>query len=136
MLNPRGLKVLTANYLQDVDLSLIDEAWKIVVQVHGGKKHFSGEPYLMHALEVASMLASMHLDLDTILAGLLHGVLKEGMTVGELEAKFGHDVAAIVNGSTRITEVQYDSKLTSQAENVRKMLIPAPGRVCRPCRPA
>ncbi len=123
MLNPRGLKVLTANYLQDVDLSLIDEAWKIVVQVHGGKKHFSGEPYLVHALEVASMLASMHLDLDTILAGLLHGVLKEGMTVGELEVKFGHDVAAIVNGSTRITEVQYDSKLTSQAENVRKMLM-------------
>jgi GTP pyrophosphokinase len=123
MLNPRGLKVLTANYLQGVDLSLIDEAWKIVVQVHGGKKHFSGEPYLVHALEVASMLASMHLDLDTILAGLLHGVLKEGMTVAELEEKFGHDVAAIVNGSTRITEVQYDSKLASQAENVRKMLM-------------
>ena len=123
MINPRGLKILTANYLQDADLSLIDQAWDVVVKVHGGKRHFSGEPYLMHALDVASMLASMHLDLDTILAGLLHGVLKEGVTVKELEEQFGHDVAAIVNGSTRITEVQYDSKLASQAENVRKMLL-------------
>jgi len=123
MINPQGLKILTANYLQDADLSLIDQAWDEVVRVHGGKKHFSGEPYLLHALDVASMLASMHLDLDTILAGLLHGVLKEGVTVKELEEKFGNDVATIVNGSTRITEVQYDTKLASQAENVRKLLL-------------
>ena len=123
MINPRGLKVLAANYLQDVDLSLIDEAWAVVVKVHGGKRHFSGEPYLIHALEVASMLASMHLDLETVLAGMLHGVLKEGVTREQLQEKFGNDVAAIVEGSTRITEVQYDSKLTSQAENVRKLLL-------------
>ncbi len=123
MINPRGLKVLAANYLHGVDLSLIDEAWSVVVKAHAGKRHFSGEPYLIHALEVASMLASMHLDLDTVLAGMLHGVLKDGFTVEELQEKFGKDVAAIVAGSTRITEVQYDSKLTSQAENVRKMLL-------------
>lgn len=123
MINPRGLKVLAANYLQDVDLSLIDEAWAVVVKVHGGKRHFSGEPYLIHTLEVASMLASMHLDLDTVLAGMLHGVIKEGFTREQLKEKFGDDVAAIVEGSTRITEVQYDSKLASQAENVRKLLL-------------
>jgi GTP pyrophosphokinase len=123
MINPRGLKVLAANYLQGVDLSLIDAAWDVVVKVHGGKKHFSGESYLLHALEVSSMLASMHLDLDTVLAGMLHGVLKEGATIEELQEKFGKDVAAIVDGSTRITEVHYDSKLASQAENVRKMLL-------------
>lgn len=123
MINPRGLKVLAANYLQDVDLSLIDEAWAVVVKVHGGKRHFSGEPYLIHTLEVASMLASMHLDLDTVLAGMLHGVIKEGFTREQLKEKFGNDVAAIVEGSTRITAVQYDSKLASQAENVRKLLL-------------
>jgi GTP pyrophosphokinase len=123
MINPRGLKVLAANYLQGVDLSLIDTAWDVVVKVHGDKRHFSGESYLVHALEVSSTLASMHLDLETVLAGLLHGVLKEGVTVEELQEKFGKDVAAIVDGSTRITAVHYDSKLASQAENVRKMLL-------------
>lgn len=121
--NPRGLKVLARNYLVDVDLSPIDEAWEMIVDVHRGKKHFSGEPYLLHALEVASTLASMKLDLDTVLSGMLHGVLKEGVTVQELQEKFGDAVASIVDGSTRINNVQYNSKLAHQAENVRKMLL-------------
>lgn len=129
-INPHGLKTLAATYLQDVDLSRIDDAWEIVTRVHKGSRHFSGELYVIHLLEVASTLASMHLDLDTILAGLLHGVLKqkrdgkgEEVTVEELAQKFGKDVAAIVEGSTRITQVQYNSKLASQAENLRKMLL-------------
>lgn len=121
--NPDGLKTLAANYLHGVDLSRIDEAWEIVARVHKGRRHFSGELYIMHLLEVASTLASMHLDLDTILAGLLHGVLKEGVTVEELVEKFGKDVAGIVEGSTKITKVSYNSKLASQAENLRKMLL-------------
>jgi len=121
--NPNGLKTLAANYLQGVDLSPIDEAWETIVRVHQGRRHFSGELYVIHLLEVASTLASMHLDLDTILAGLLHGVLKEGVTVDELAEKFGRDVAGIVEGSTKITNVPYNSKLASQAENLRKMLL-------------
>lgn len=130
-INPSGLKVLAANYLQGVDLSRIDAAWEIVTRVHKGSRHFSGELYVIHLLEVASTLASMHLDLDTILAGLLHGVLKTGagdgeeqrVSIDELTEKFGSDVAAIVEGSTRITKVHYNSKLASQAENLRKMLL-------------
>jgi GTP pyrophosphokinase len=122
-INTNGLKILTSNYLQGVDLSRIDEAWEIITRVHKGRRHFSGELYVIHLLEVASTLASMHLDLDTILAGLLHGVLKEGVGVEELAEKFGKDVAMIVEGSTRITQVQYNSKLASQAENLRKMLL-------------
>ncbi|EKD37322.1 MAG: hypothetical protein ACD_75C01176G0004 [uncultured bacterium] len=122
-INPNGLKILTSNYLQGVDLSRIDEAWEIITRVHKGQRHFSGELYVIHLLEVASTLASMHLDLDTVLAGLLHGVLKEGVSVEELAERFGKDVAAIVEGSTRITQVQYNSKLASQAENLRKMLL-------------
>ena len=122
-INTTGLKVLTSNYLHGIDLSPIDDAWEIVSRVHDGKRHFSGELYLLHLLEVASTLASMHLDLDTILAGLLHGVLKEGVTPEELEEKFGKDVRAIVEGSTRITNVRYNSKVANQAENVRKMLL-------------
>ncbi len=115
--------MLAANYLQDVDLSPIDEAWELAVDVHRGGKHFSGEPYLIHALEVASTLASMHLDMDTIIAGLLHGALKNGVRFEKLEEKFGRDVAYIVSGTTKITSVQFNNRLTSQAENVRKMLL-------------
>ena len=121
--NPNGLKILASNYLHGVDLSPIDEAWEMIVRVHQGQRHFSGELYVIHLLEVASMLASMHLDLDTILAGLLHGVLKEGVTVKELVDTFGKDVAGIVEGSTKITKVTYNSKLASQADNLRKMLL-------------
>lgn len=123
MLNPHGLKVLASNYLHGVDLSSIDDAWEIVTEVHKGKQHFSGESYLIHLLEVASTLASMHLDLDTILAGLMHGVFKEGVTFEEIRRKFGPEVATIIDGSTKINQVQYNSKLVSQAENVRKMLL-------------
>lgn len=123
VINPGGLKLLAANYLHDVDLSPIDDAWQIAVDAYRDGKHFSGEPYLIHTLEVAATLASMHLDLDTILAGLLHGALKNGVPFEELQEKFGRDVAYIVSGTTKITSVQYNNRLASQAENVRKMLL-------------
>ncbi len=121
--NQEGLKVLTRSYLNGTDLTPIDKAWELVVSVHTDKKHFSGTPYLDHTLHVASTLASMHLDLDTIVAGLLHGVLKEGVELAELRRQFGDGVAVIVDGCTRITNVHYNSKLTHQADNVRKMLL-------------
>jgi GTP pyrophosphokinase len=123
MLNVNGLKTIARGYLHDVDLDPIDKAWNFAVKVHTGKKHFSGAPYLEHVLEVASTLASMHLDLDTVLAGLLHGVIKEGVTVQLLNKDFGRSVAGIVDGCTRITSVHYNSQWAHQAENVRKMLL-------------
>lgn len=123
MVNQEGLKILASGYLKDVDLSPIDKAWDLVVAVHTDKEHFSGTPYLDHTLHVASTLASMHLDLETVVAGLLHGVLKEGVELADLRKKFGDGVASIVDGCTRITNVHYNSKLTHQADNVRKMLL-------------
>lgn len=122
-INPNGLKILASNYLDDQDLSRIDTAWDMVTEVHKGHRHFSGEQLILHLLEVASTLASMQLDLDTILAGLLHGVMKEGVSYDELVKKFGKDVATIVDGSTKITKVPYNSKLVNQAESLRKMLL-------------
>lgn len=123
MVNHEDLKVLTRSYLHGVDLSPIDKAWELVDSVHRDKKHFSGSSYLDHTLHVASTLASMHLDLDTVVAGLLHGVLKDGVELSELRKQFGDGVASIVDGCTRITNVHYNSKLTHQADNVRKMLL-------------
>ena len=123
MVNPEGLKILARSYLNGTDLSPIDKAWELAVRVHADKKHFSGAPYLDHTLQVASTLASMHLDLDTVVAGLLHGVLKEDVSLKDLRHEFGDSVADIVDGCTRITNVHYNSKLAHQAENVRKMLL-------------
>ncbi|MDO8947304.1 MAG: bifunctional (p)ppGpp synthetase/guanosine-3',5'-bis(diphosphate) 3'-pyrophosphohydrolase [Desulfocapsaceae bacterium] len=123
MLSVTGLKTIAKGYLHDVDLEPIDKAWDLVVKVHTDKKHFSGQLYLEHALEVASTLASMYLDRDTVIAGLLHGVLKEGVTVQQLAKEFGQSVADIVDGCTRIASVHYNTQLANQAENVRKMLL-------------
>lgn len=122
-INPSGLKVLIGSYLKGEDLSKIDDAWEMITEAHDGRRHFSGELYVMHLLEVASTLASMQLDLDTILAGLLHGIFKTGVSFEEVALKFGDDVAVIVDGSTRVKEVAYNSQLANQAENLRKMLL-------------
>ena len=123
MTTPNGLKILAKSYLHGIDLAPIDAAWELVLKVQGDKVHFSGAPYVDHALEVASTLASMHMDLDTVVAGLLHGILKQGVKLEDLRRDFGPAVAGIVDGSTRITNVQYNNKLAHQAENVRKMLL-------------
>jgi GTP pyrophosphokinase len=113
-------------YMPDADFDRLRKAYDFSVKIHGEKKHkLSGLPYIVHALEVANILATMHLDMDAVIAGLLHGVLKEDkkLSIKELERQFGQDVANIVRGATRITNVQFNSKLTYQAENVRKLLL-------------
>lgn len=120
----KGLYSIASNYLPGVDLSPLKAAYEFAVIRHEGKFHASGDPYIHHLLEVSSILASMKMDRDTVIAGLLHGVLKEKVAaVQELEDLFGHDVANIVDGTTRITNVQYNSKLASQAENIRKLFL-------------
>jgi len=119
-----GLYTIASGYLHGIDLEPLQEAYAFAAERHAGAFHASGSPYIQHLLEVASTLASMRLDRETIMAGLLHGVLKEHVaTAAELERSFGHDVANIVDGATRITNVQYSSKLVSQAENIRKLFL-------------
>jgi GTP pyrophosphokinase len=109
-----------------VEIAPLQDAYEYALQVHDGKIHpTSGEPYINHLLAVAQILLNMKLDLQTVISGLLHGVLKEdpNISIKEIEKKFGKDVANIVRGATRITNVQFNSKLTYQAENVRKLLL-------------
>ena len=117
---------LAREYLQDTDLKPLEKAYRFADKVHTDHVHpTSGEPFIRHALEVAEILLAMKLDLQTVISGLLHGVLKRDPTlpVQELEKEFGKDVANIVRGATRITGIQYNSKLTYQAENIRKLLL-------------
>ncbi len=118
------VKVLLRSYLPAEKLPLVDQAWELAKKIHNGEKHFSGDLYIYHLSEVAQTLASMRLDLDTVLAGLLHGVLRnEKVKYEELVKQFGEDVAAIVDGMSRISRIAYNSKLASRADNMRKMLL-------------
>jgi len=120
----KGLYNIASSYLHGVDLTPLEEAYRFAEERHRGKLHACGEPYIQHLLEVASILASMKMDRETIVAGLLHGMLKENVaTFAELEKRFGHDVANIVDGTTKITNVRYNSRLASQAENIRKLFL-------------
>jgi len=120
----KGLLSIASSHLHDVDLDPLTRAYEFVSDRHKSHRHASGAPYLDHLLKVASTLALMKLDLDTIVSGLLHGVLKEGVAdFEEIEKQFGRDVANIVDGSTKITNVHYTSQLAHQAENIRKLFI-------------
>jgi GTP pyrophosphokinase len=118
------LQQTASEYLSENELGTLEEAYIFVQERHADLLHSSGSAYINHLLDVANTVASMHLDLDTIIAALLHGVLKENAAnLEELEKKFGADVANIVNGTTKITNVRYDSKMAYQAENIRKLFL-------------
>ncbi len=118
------LKVLLGSYLPEQSWANIDVAWKLACDVHGDQRHFSGRLYLEHINEVASTLASMSLDYDTVLGGMLHGVVRYGdVTAAELEQLFGADVASIVDGMSRVTRVVYNARLGAKAASMRKMLL-------------
>ncbi len=114
-------------YLPAQQIPLIEEAYAFAAEAHAGQVRPNGDPYISHVLSVAQILAAMRLDVDTIVSGLFHGILKENAATGVDEAqisnKFGRDVAHIVSGATQIAEVQYNSKIDYQAENIRKMLL-------------
>ncbi len=124
MANFDELKQTASEYLSENELGTLEEAYTFVLERHVDLLHSSGSAYINHLLDVANTVASMHLDLDTIIAALLHGVLKENAaSLEELEKKFGADVANIVDGTTKITNVRYDSKMAYQAENIRKLFL-------------
>lgn len=112
------------SYNPRVDLSAIRAAFEYAEKAHRGQKRFSGEPFIVHPLEVAKILASLELDQETLIAGLLHDVVEDtGSTLKDIEERFGNEVAALVNGVTKLGRIEYKSKEEQQAENLRKMFL-------------
>ena len=106
------------------DVGVIRKAWEFCVQHHSGQLRASGEPYVLHPLEVAQVLAEMKLDSTAIAAGLLHDAVEDTpVTTEDITEQFGEQVAHIVEGVTKIDKIQFANREDRQAENVRKMLL-------------
>ena len=106
------------------NLDLIRRAYIFSAKEHKGQVRASGEPYLTHPLEVANVLAEMKMDATTVSVGLLHDVVEDTLvSLDDVEKMFGADVAHIVDGVTKISQIQFTSKEEKQAENFRKMLL-------------
>ena len=111
-------------YDPQADIALLQRAYVYSAKVHEGQERLSGEPYLVHPLEVAGILAQMRLDAVTITAGLLHDALEDTLTTREELARlFGEEVAFLVEGLTKIARIEFTSQRERQAENFRKMLL-------------
>jgi len=112
------------SYKPDFDEELLDRAFVFSAREHRGQVRSSGEPYLVHPLNVAYILAEMRLDETSIAVGLLHDVLEDTLTTKEtLQEIFGDDVAELVDGVTKISRYAYVSREEQQAETFRKMLL-------------
>lgn len=107
------------------DLSMIEKAYKLADDQHKEQKRKSGEPYIIHPLCVAIILADLEMDKETIAAGLLHDVVEDtGMTLDEIRKLFNDDVALLVDGVTKLTKLNLNTdKVEMQAENLRKMFV-------------
>ena len=107
------------------DISMVEKAYEIADKAHKDQKRKSGEPYIIHPLCVAKILADLELDKETIVAGILHDVVEDTvLTDAELRSMFGDEVANLVDGVTKLTQLSWDKdKIELQAENLRKMFL-------------
>ena len=112
-------------YHPSTDVSLIEKAYKLAVEAHGEQRRKSGEPYIIHPLWVAIILADLEMDKETIAAGMLHDVVEDTkFTEEDIRKEFGSEVALLVDGVTKLGRLSYSSdKLEVQAENLRKMFL-------------
>jgi GTP pyrophosphokinase len=106
------------------DLSIVKKAYDYSLIHHEGQTRASGEPYLVHPLEVALVLADMKMDPVAIAAGLLHDSVEDtSVTIGDIQKEFGEQVAHIVEGVTKISKIDFATREEAQAENLRKMML-------------
>ena len=112
-------------YHPSTDISMIEKAYRIARDAHEGQVRKSGEPYIIHPLCVGIILADLELDKETIVAGLLHDVVEDTvMTTEEITQEFGAEVALLVDGVTKLGQLNYSAdKVEVQAENLRKMFL-------------
>ena len=111
-------------YQPSVDEGRLLAAYELGEKAHEGQTRASGEAYFTHPISVATILADMHMDLDTIITALLHDTVEDcDVTIEQLEKTFGQEVASLVDGVTKLTRIELQSEGTKQAENLRKLVV-------------
>src|SRR5580693_4960504 len=111
-------------YQPSVDPDLIKRAYDFSFKMHAGQRRKSGQPYIVHPVGVAGILADLRLDAASVCAGLLHDVVEDTLaTTDEISKEFGVEVAELVDGVTKLSKINFTSKEDRQAENFRKMVV-------------
>ena len=111
-------------YLQPEQIDKVRRAFEFGAVAHEGQKRASGEPYIQHPLEVACILADMHMDHETLIAAILHDVVEDtSIELERVEQEFGDDVAAIVDGLSKLEQLEFESQAETQARNFQRMLM-------------
>jgi len=115
---------VVSDYSKSKDMSVLRHAYDFSLQAHKTQRRYSGEPYFDHVFHVAEILAELKMDSTTIAAGLLHDAVEDtGVRLDELTETFGEDIALLVDGVTKISELKLESREQRQAETFRKMLL-------------
>lgn len=111
-------------YHPTADVELIRKAYSFSARVHEGQKRLSGEPYLIHPMAVADVIADLKLDVPSLVGGLLHDTVEDTLTtLDEVKNIFGSEIATLVDGVTKLSQVNFTSHEEKQAENFRKMVV-------------
>lgn len=118
------LKELVTKYNPEASLELISKAYEFSREAHEGQERVSGDPYIIHPLEVGIILAELEMDTTAIAAGILHDTVEDTrMSIERVSSEFGQEVAELVDGVTKLTKIPYTTKQEVQAENFRKMFL-------------
>src|SRR5437763_15831322 len=111
-------------YDPDADESILNRAYVFAMQAHGPQRRASGDPYFSHPLEVAGILTDLKLDTATIATALLHDTVEDtSATIEDIEKNFGAEIAGLVDGVTKLSQLELFSERTKQAENFRKLML-------------
>jgi len=115
---------LLESYLEPEKVREIYRAYLFGAEAHEGQRRISGEPYIYHPIAVARILAEMHMDAESIIAGILHDVIEDTGTPKEVvTSEFSEEVAELVDGVSKLTQIKFESQAEAQAENFRKMML-------------
>ena len=124
MIRLKDISDKVISYHPDPSIDLIEKAYVFSAQVHKGQLRLSGEPYLTHPMEVASLLTDLKLDVVSVATGLLHDTVEDTHTTLEaIEEFFGEEIASLVDGLTKISRISFHATEEKQAENFRKMIL-------------
>ena len=114
----------TRSYLSGDQIKQVRRAYRFGAEAHDGQIRKSGEPYIQHPLAVANILAEMHMDHETLVAAMLHDVIEDtAIVVDRISDEFGSEVAQIVDGLSKLTQIEFESHAEAQAQNFQKMLM-------------